>query len=457
MTWANRLNFLLISATVIFTALAYGAVHQPVIALFYLIVAAMLILWAVDAWLSGTLRFSKSQLQIPVLAAAVYGFIQIIPFGTLAETAGISGIPRTISGDPFSTQLTALHFLALFIFFAVSLVLIDSATKIHRLVRVITIFGFVFAFFAILQSVLSPNKIYGIYERQFLFPFGSFISRNNFAAFMEMSLALPLGLIFVGAVKRDKRLLYITAIALMGISLLLSGSRGGFVALIAEIIVMLILTTRAESRKKLALKIGLSVALIAAVIGGSIFVGGESSLSRLAEPSASKELTTDRPYIWKVTLRVITHNMPFGAGLGTFATAYTPHDKHSGLERVEQAHNDFLQVAADAGIVGVIIGLFFLYRFFRIGIRNSSGSNTYRRGIAVGAFSGCTAILVHSIFDFVLHTTAISVLFLTVLALLSASGQAYEDDAEEIEPWRFNKPDAGSVTSISEGRRRQRK
>lgn len=212
MTWANRFAFVLMSATIIFTTLAYGAVHQPILALFYLVVASLMILWAIDGLKTGTVRISKELIQLPLLAAAVYAGIQAIPFGSIAEVAGVAGVPRTISLDPFATQTTGLHFFALFTFFAISLAMIDSAGRIRRLVAVIAIFGFAFSFFAILQSVLSPGKIYGIYETRFAVPFGSFVNRHNFAAYIEMTMAIPLGLLFSGAVAKDKRLLYMTAV-----------------------------------------------------------------------------------------------------------------------------------------------------------------------------------------------------------------------------------------------------
>ena len=127
MTWANKLAFFLICAVVIFTTLAYGTVHQPIIAVFYLLIAAILILWAVDGFLSGTTRFSTSVLQLPILGAAVYGLIQVVPFGSIAETAGVSGIPRTISLDPFATQVSAIHF-----FESVALTLFFPSLVIHE-------------------------------------------------------------------------------------------------------------------------------------------------------------------------------------------------------------------------------------------------------------------------------------------------------------------------------------
>ena len=94
---------------VILTTLAYGTVHHPILSLFYLTLSVILLLWAAEGLTSGRLRFSRSVLQIPLLLLGVYALVQIVPFGTFAEAAGLSGIPRTISVEPFATQLTALQ------------------------------------------------------------------------------------------------------------------------------------------------------------------------------------------------------------------------------------------------------------------------------------------------------------------------------------------------------------
>jgi O-antigen ligase len=427
-TLLGTISFITFCVMIIFSALAYGTVHQPIIAAFYLVVALLLILWAVDSFRTGRLVLSDSPLQIPLLAAAIYAWIQIFPFGTVADIAGVDGVPRTISLDPYSTSMTALHFFALFLFFALLLPRLDSAGRLRRLAAVITVFGFAFAFFAILQSFLSPDRIYGIYEVQNAVPFGSFVNRHNFAAYMELTIALPLGMLFAGSVERDKRLLFVTAASLMGVALLLSGSRGGLVAFAAQLIFLAFVSARAITGNTFLLRAALIVVLLAAIVGGAIFVGGETSLTRIAETAASKDVTTDRAHIWRVTLDVIKSNLPLGAGLGAFGIAYTAHDSYGGMERVEQAHNDYLQVVADAGIPGILIGGAFLFFLFKAGRIAVKVDNRFRRGIALGAASGCFAILVHSLFDFVLHTTAISILFLTLVALIVASRNSYSDD-----------------------------
>lgn len=456
-TWASRIIFFLIAATIVATALAYGTVHQPTIAIFYIVLVVIILLWATDAFLSKTFRISRTTLQIPLLATVLYGIFQIVPFGALAETAGVSGIGRTISLDPFWTKIAAIHFFALFLFFAAAPVFIDSAKRLRKIVWLICIFGFAFAFFAILQAVLSPQKIYGIYDVPYANPFGSFVNRHNFAAYMEMTLCLPLGLMFTGAVGKDRKLLYITAIGLMGIALLLSASRGGFISLLAAVFLLVILTTKNTGKGQVWLKLGLAVLLIGTIIAGSILIGGESSLTRFAERAAAADMPTDRTHIWRVTLQVILNHLPFGTGLGAYGVAYTEFDRNNGLDRVEQAHNDYLEVLANAGIVGLIIGAFFIYRLFRTGLANAQTSNRFRRGVCLGALAGCFAVLVHSLFDFVLHTTAVSVLFLTLVALVVVSGNPFPDDDEEdfVRPRRDKKIRRASVTPIEKGRKRQ--
>lgn len=452
-TIPGKMVFFVLCALFVLTTIAYGAVHQPVIALAYFFIAVAVVLWAVDSFRSGIFKFSPSQLQIPIALAALYAVIQFVPFGTVAEMAGLSGIPRTISIEPFWTQMFALHFVALLLFFAMALSYLDSAARIRKLTTLIVVFGFVFAFYAILQYVLSPTKIYGIYEAPSnAQPFGSFVNRHNFAAFMEMAIALPLGMLFAGAIPRDKRLITLTAIGLMGVSLVMSGSRGGLFSIIAATVLLVLLTAKAKSGNQVAMKVALALLLLVVVVFGSIFVGGESTLTRIAETARSNDFSTNRFQIWQVTWQIVTHYFPFGAGIGAYAAAYTQFDPMNGLARVEQAHNDYLQVLADAGLIGLALTVFFIYKLFRTGLASSRTENIYRRGVALGALAGCFSILVHSIFDFVLHTTSLTLMFLMLCALVVASGFDYADDDPVYERKKKKK---ASVTPIEAKRRRE--
>jgi len=444
----SKLIFLIICSTIVLCTLLYGAVHQPILSLFYLGTALILILWVFDSISMGQLRYNTHPLQIPIIATILYGIIQIIPFGYIPDIAGVRDIPNTISIDPFATKLSIMHFFALLVYFSAVLTFVDSAKRLKKLVTLIIVFGFLYSFYAILQSVLSPGKIYGIYEIPLAQPFGSFVNRHNFAAFMEMSLAIPLGMLFAGAVPKDKRLLYITAITLMSVALLLSGSRGGLVAFFAELLFLIFITTDTRGSSQMLLKIALVIIFLFVTILGTIFVGGESTLTRIAETAQSSDVTTNRLHIWSVTLKIISHYPIFGVGLGAFPQAYTKFDSLSGLERVEQAHNDYLQILADAGIFGLVFASLFVFYLVKTGIRSIKEKNNFRRAVAIGALSGCFAILVHSIFDFVLHVTAIAVMFLTLCAIVVTSGSSFPDDDPDKKRRKRKRKQKAELTAI---------
>lgn len=450
--WAGSAVFFVICAALLLTTLLYGTVHPPTVALFWASSGLLVVLWAADAFLSGFLKINKSWMQMALLAAGLFGIFQIIPFGSTGQIGGIGGIGQTISLDYYATLMAAVNFFVLLIYLSATLIYLDTPKRLKTLVYFLTIFGFLFAFFGIIQNLLDPNRIYGVYERPFVQPFGSFVNKHNFAAYIEMCIALPLGLLFSGAVGKDKRLLFITAIALMGIALVMSGSRGGLVALLAEIIFLVAIATKTRNARQLALKIGLATALVVAIISGTILIGGDSTLTRIAETAKSKDPTSSRLQIWDATLEVIKSSPVFGTGFGAFGVAYTKFDPMNGRERVEQAHNDYLQVLADAGIVGALIGLFFLFALFRDGWRRLGSKDTFRRGVAVGALGGCFAILVHSLFDFVLHTTAISLLFLVMAALATVNGRVESEENEDVSTRKRRK---ASVTPI-ESKRKQK-
>lgn len=425
-TKLNQAVFAMIFVIIAFSTLLYGAVHQGVLAIVYAFISLGAVLWAVEGLRSGSFAFSSEPIQLILYGAAAYGFIQALPLGTFEPIAGVEGLTDTLSLDPHATQVSALHFVALGLFFSWLSVSLNSASRLRKIAVFITVFGAIYAFYAILQSLLSPAKIYGLLERPL--PFGSFVSRNNFAGWMEMAIALPLGMIFSGAVPRDKRLIYLTAATLMGISILLSGSRGGLVALVIQIAFLLFLTYSQRDRSSIGLKILLGSGIIVAIVAGTAFVGGENTLTRISTEETAAEGIVTRPYMWSVTWKMIEASMPFGVGLGAYGVAYTKYDEASGFERVEQAHNDYLQVLSDAGLVGGLLGIAFLVLLWRIASKAIRTSNPERRGIAMGALAGIISILIHSIFDFVLHTTAIALLFLTLVGLLVAASSRYSDD-----------------------------
>ena len=102
---------------------------------------------------------------------------------------------------------------------------------------------------------------------------------------------------------------------------------------------------------------------------------------------------------------------------------YTGYDSRNGAYRLEQAHNDYLQVLSDGGIVGAVIGLFFSSVCFVWVLLGESRVMTFRRGVATGALAGCFAVLIHSFLISRSHTPANALLFLMLAALATMNGR----------------------------------
>jgi O-antigen ligase len=436
-TLASRFIIVMLCIAIVLSALVYGTVHYWSLAIFEIGACAIVLLWVVDAWRSRTFRISRSPLQWPLLGLLLLGLVQLLPLRSYTDSGGaLSSSPvSSLSIDPYSTRLAIVQIAALLIYFAAALAYIDSPKRLRLIVRTVTIFGFLLALLGLIQFFTSPNKIYWMKELPQSLPFGPFYNRHHFAAYMELAMALPLGLLFSGTIERDKRPLYIFAVAMMGIALIMTASRGGMISLAAEAMFLVAFagfrpdgaaeqTEEKSSRARAALtRAGLALAFVLVLIGGAVLFGGEAALSRMVGTVNSDDPTTGRAHFWNVTLGIIREHPVIGTGIGSYGLAYTQHDSRNGEFRLEQAHNDYLQTMSDTGIVGLCMGVFFIIVLFRTGFARRETNDLFRRGVATGALAGCFAVLIHSFFDFTLHTTANALLFLIMAALATLNGR----------------------------------
>jgi O-antigen ligase len=437
-TLASRFIFLILCVSIVLSTLAFGTVHYWSLAVFQAGAALVIVLWAVDAWTSQRFRISRNALQWPLMGLILIGLVQLLPLGREVGASAISlSTVKGLSLDPYSTRLTLVQLSALLVYFAAVLAFTDGPIRLRLLVRTIIIFGFLLAILGLIQSFTSPTKLLWLRDLKESTPFGPFINRHHFAGYMELTLALPLGLLFSGGVERDKRFIYLFAAGMMGVALIMTNSRGGILSFIAEIIFLVAMTgfrrksktgaveetDRRASIRGAVVRAGLGLALILSIFAGVVMLGGEPVINRLMGTVSSADPTTGRVHFWTITLDIIRHHPLIGTGLGSFGIAYAQYNTRGGTLRVEQVHNDYLQILSDAGIVGALVGLFFIVTLFRLGLTRAGSEDKFRRGVATGALAGCFAVLVHSFFDFTLHTTSNALLFLTLAALATINGR----------------------------------
>jgi O-antigen ligase len=449
-TLASRFAFLVICVAIVTSALSYGTVHYWALGLFNVGGFTIIALWVADGWRLGSFRISRSVLQLPLLGAVILGLVQLLPLRDAAD-----GALNTLSLDPNSTKLVIVQLSTLFVYFAATLVFVDTPHRLHVMVRTIMIFGFLLAVFGLTQSFTSPTKVYWMRELNQSTAFGPFINRHHFAGYMELTISLPLGLLLAGSIDKEKRLLYLFIAGLMGVALVMTASRGGIISLVAEIVFLVIVTAiwrkqgerrrvKSSRLKGVAARVALAAALIVGLFMGVILLGGEFSLNRFIDSVNTDDPTTGRAHFWSVTLDMIRANPVVGTGLGAYGVIYTRYDTRNGLYRLEQAHNDYLQVFSDAGVVGGTLAFAFVVLLFYRGFRRARSRDDFRRGVALASLGGCFAVLIHSFFDFTLHTTSNALLFLVLAALATLNGRV--EDAPRRR--RRKSSDAAVETSV---------
>lgn len=192
---------------------------------------------------------------------------------------------------------------------------------------------------------------------------GSFDNSGIYSLFLTIHLLiLP---IFLRSTKTIVRLI-VLVFALFGLILIvLVGSRTAWLALLSGSFLILLNTYRYFLTKVIQANWKYSVAC---------FVGFVLGLKYLY--SFKQDSADGRMLIWKSTLLLIKDSPLFGNGFGAFGARYNFFQAtYFSINRSSQyeylaantkvAFNEFLQITADFGIIGLLLFLFVIYQFFR--------------------------------------------------------------------------------------------
>ena len=419
----NRTLFVLLAIIPIVTTMLYGGTAMFALLLIGPLIAVLGVVWAARSWRSSEIVLNADPLLFPLLALLGFSLFQLLPLGDAGIAPGVLGTPAStaLTIDPHATKIFILRLAGYIVFFAAALTFIDSEERLRKMVATIAIFGGILAFAGILQRIASPDAIYGVRETAQAIPFGPYVNRHHFASLMVLFTGLLLSHLLGGGYARDRKLLLAIPLVLMAVAVVLTGSRGGVIAYLATFAICFAGQLRSGGRARLPLLLGAG-AFGLFVVFLVIYLGGADDLLRSTGLQiAAEDFSSGRTHFWNVAWQVFTANPIVGAGMDAFGVAFTQFDTRNGFFRVEQAHNDYLQLLADGGVIGFAIAVSFIVLLVRNGFaafRDVSASE-FQRVTRLGAFAGCVGILVHSFVDFPLRTVSNAFFFLLVAALLA--------------------------------------
>ncbi len=437
-----------LTLVVVFAALAHGVVEPWSVFIFELITAGLMLMWTVKAVADKKLILVIPQTVWPLAVLVLFGLAQSLSWKDGA------GVRQSLSFDVDTTRGTVMVLCSLLILAVMAASFLTSAGRLLVLTRFLIFFGAVMGVFGLAQYFSGTRNVYWLRQTQASM-FGPFYNRDHFAGYMELFIALPVALIVTGYVRGEKRMIYGIAAMFMGVAAIFTLSRGGMISILAEMMFLAAMSFRhhqttsiharhghnGHGRARMVISLVTVGVILAAVVTGVIWIGAEPVINRIAtgNPNGS-ELSKAQPLymaqtlynargeIWENTWTMICHNPLTGVGLGAYETAYPIYARESGIQGITaEAHNDYLQILADAGIIGAILALWFIVTLFRAVARGVRSPDPLLAAIALGGGAGLFGLLIHSFFDFNLHLPSHGVVFLFLSVVVSHIGTTVDE------------------------------
>jgi O-antigen ligase len=177
---------------------------------------------------------------------------------------------------------------------------------------------------------------------------------------------IPLNFLFLARGNRIYvRCISVFNIAFGSLAVLMTGSRGGLIGLMVAFIVLLISKTR-------SVKFIHKVAFIALCLALVLFKSGSIDFERLSttfQPENDYNVTDDfgRIDLWKTGLRLMLTHPLTGVGANCFEMSVAQDRQDRGLvPRWQTAHNSFVLIGAETGIIGFVLFTLLNFNAFRI-------------------------------------------------------------------------------------------
>ena len=339
----------------------------------------------------------------------------------------------TLSIDPNASFVFWLKSCAYAIAFFLTLALAHSRERARLIALVLVLSGLAQAVYGGLMHLSGSDlEIFGAKISHGSQASGGFVNRNHLAGFLEITLALGIGLM-VGSLRetgqrswrqfwRDMAALLLSPraplrlfLVAMVIALVMTRSRMGNTAFFASLLIaggVALALSRHATRS--------TVILIASLIAIDLFIVGswfgvEKTMQRIEQTTVGDVEVREDPSAYALEM---ARDYPlFGAGPGTFHTAFTRYRGPDIRAFFDHAHNDYTQFFVETGAIGAALaGALPLLALVLAVLALSRRRDPVARGFAFAVVMGISSIAIHSTVDFNLQIPANALAFTVLLA-----------------------------------------
>ena len=436
--------------------------------------------------------FKRTHLAWPLVLLALWIAASMVPmdagwlerlsphaYALRVEAAQVAGIGSPLESAPLSLA-PFLAFQGLWLWLAyVTLIFVgahlaSNPRRVEQLSRLLFLVGIGFGLYGMIQWLFGLQQLFGAAPTTAgLRASGSFVNRNHYAAFMEMLLLCGLGWLgwrharfqTVLGVQRGRALLHGMeeagsklfllglGVVVAALGLIFSLSRSGITfGLVGCGFFMLLRPSPEEtgaiemsddsagtprggrSRRR---RLRGAVAFALAVVGVAAWIGLDPVVHRFKLLESEWEAERNRAVVWSDSMEAVQDYAVTGSGLATFRYVFPMYRSFGGRIFYSWAHNDYLQVAIELGVPGLLL-LFWLMAGVARGAKRAREELREEPPLLhlhAGYAAAVVAIALHSFTDFSLHMSANAALLSVIVGVVvglepSADSERESDEAE---------------------------
>ena len=382
------------------------------------------------AWLARMVAQREARIKWPSLALPL--FLLILAMGySLTVTTSLALSLKEIA--------KWLEILLIYLFLANNLDKKNAATLVISLLLA----GSLEALLGLYQFFRGVGPEDFILMGRFMRAYGTFQQPNPFAGYLGLSLPLAIGILasdwkglWQGWRAREwQRLIRswvaLTSAALMGGALVASWSRGGWLGFAVAVVAM----TLFMNRRAFLLALAVAVALTLFLVTGGLAHLPPSIVQRVAEAlpyirnvdlqavevDDANWSVLERMAHWQAAWEMLADHPWRGVGIGNYAILYPSYAQPRWQDPLGHAHNYYLNIAAEAGIIGFLAYAVFWLACFGRALNGLGRTSGRWRGLNLAALGIFVHLSVHNGFDnLYVHSMQLMVAFALGLLHLAA-------------------------------------
>ena len=422
---------------------------------------------ALSLFLFYSLKHGTPVCQVPGLSVMLfflaYILFQLLPLPPIAvqwlspQAFEAHQAIRTIFGNdlwlplsihPKSTLTDFFKYATYIAIYVLTIQLLVEKNLFRATAFTIAIFGGLLAFSSILQFYLTKDM--ALWVRHLpsnSIIMGPYVNHNHYAGLMELMFPLVLALFLfyrprisntglirgiVQMMTQEKANIHIligTSALLIVVSIFVSLSRGAMISCCLSLMLFFILLLRRRiSRGNTYLIIG--VVMLSAISIG--WFGWDQIFDRFARLKNAQGIIYEfRLSFWSDTINLIRHFWLTGSGIGTFSHIYPTYRTIFSDRFLTHAHNDYLELLAEGGVIGFTLAAIFFVLLFSLTFKLfKKRRDAFAIYMYMGGITALASLLFHSLTDFNLHIGANGFWFFFIAGIMvSAAGTGFRQQS----------------------------